>query len=349
MGLPSVSVVVPTLDEGAQIGPFLDQLLAQDGLIISVVVADGGSADDTCAQALQRGVRVVHAPRGRGAQLNAGRAACGEGLLCVLHVDSAFTAPDQLARAVDHFVAEARAQSPRRLAGHFQLEFVGDPDVCAALRFFEAKSALGRAHSTNGDQGLLIEADWLDALGGFDDRLPFLEDQALGCAVAAQGRWLLLPGRLQTAARRFEVEGVRSRTTQNAVAMGLFHSGHGALLARRHDAYAAQSDAGALSVWPFVAWVAQELGRPPLRQQLQSWAAVGRYLAQDGLWHVSFAWDHHRRGAAAAHDHPALDRHDRWLAPVLARPFVGALFAPMLMLAAEVVVLWAGRHTPRGR
>jgi glycosyltransferase involved in cell wall biosynthesis len=56
-----VSVVIPTLNEGASIGRVLDDLPA--GLVSEVIVVDGGSVDGTPSIAERLGARVVREPR----------------------------------------------------------------------------------------------------------------------------------------------------------------------------------------------------------------------------------------------------------------------------------------------
>jgi glycosyltransferase involved in cell wall biosynthesis len=63
-----VSIVIPTLNEGARIGAVLANVRWAD----EVIVADGGSSDDTIAIAIRNGARVLKVPgRTIGAQRNA--------------------------------------------------------------------------------------------------------------------------------------------------------------------------------------------------------------------------------------------------------------------------------------
>src|SRR5205807_2351474 len=57
------------------------------GIVREVIVADGGSSDETAAHARAAGARVVVAPRGRGSQLAAGAAAATGDWLLFLHAD----------------------------------------------------------------------------------------------------------------------------------------------------------------------------------------------------------------------------------------------------------------------
>lgn len=67
------SVIIPTLNEADQITTCI-QAVRQLDPDVEVIVADGGSRDQTPALAQASGARVVAAPRGRGVQLNAGAA-----------------------------------------------------------------------------------------------------------------------------------------------------------------------------------------------------------------------------------------------------------------------------------
>src|SRR3954463_7358530 len=87
----TLSVVIPTLDAAATLPRTLAALDEgrRAGLVAEVIVADGGSRDDTPALARAAGATVARAPRGRGLQLAAGaERASGEWLL-FLHADTA--------------------------------------------------------------------------------------------------------------------------------------------------------------------------------------------------------------------------------------------------------------------
>mmetsp|Transcript_16804 Transcript_16804/g.50198 ORF Transcript_16804/g.50198 Transcript_16804/m.50198 type:complete len:415 (-) Transcript_16804:508-1752(-) len=110
----AVSVIVPVLNEGREIGAKLDWL--RENLSpspLEVIVVDGGSNDHTVAVAEQAGgIRVLSSARSRARQMNAGaRAAKGE-YLCFLHADS--RPPPSLVHVIRATLAE-----PRTVAGGF--------------------------------------------------------------------------------------------------------------------------------------------------------------------------------------------------------------------------------------
>ncbi len=127
-----VSVVIPTLNEAANLARLL-AALAREDTPHEVIVADGGSDDRTAALARSTGARVVHARRGRGAQLRAGAAAAAGEVLLFLHADSLFPAGG-LAR-----IAEVLASAPAIVGGNFRLVFDGATGFSRWLTGFYTK------------------------------------------------------------------------------------------------------------------------------------------------------------------------------------------------------------------
>jgi len=82
----TVSVIIPALNESVTIGPLLDRLLEGSRVPDEIVVADGGSTDDTQAVVetfADRGVRLVAGPGGISENRNAAiSAATGDIIAC---------------------------------------------------------------------------------------------------------------------------------------------------------------------------------------------------------------------------------------------------------------------------
>ena len=85
---PSLSIIVPVLDEAAIIVGALQDLAKFRERGAEVIVVDGGSRDGTPGLARPHADDIVTAARGRGAQMNAGAAEARGEVLLFLHADT---------------------------------------------------------------------------------------------------------------------------------------------------------------------------------------------------------------------------------------------------------------------
>jgi glycosyltransferase involved in cell wall biosynthesis len=86
--MPTLSIIMPVLDEAATIADALAALEPCRARGAEIIVVDGGSRDGTVEAARRFADRVMTAPRGRGSQMNAGAAAAQGGVLLFLHADT---------------------------------------------------------------------------------------------------------------------------------------------------------------------------------------------------------------------------------------------------------------------
>jgi len=315
---PLLSVIIPTLDEAANLPSILADLRAQQGIGLEIIVADGGSKDVTRELAARYGAILVAAPPGRGRQMNAGALAASGGFLLFLHADSRLTDVFML-RNAGAFLEQAEIRAGRRrLAGHFPIKFRRAlPGHDLAFRFLEEKSLGNRPHTTNGDQGFLLRRDFFTELGGFDEALSFLEDQKLAERIRVQGTWVTLPGRLQTSARRFEAAGFYRRYLLMGIIMGLHNAGVAAFFKRASTVYPAQQYTARLQLWPYFSLIMTMLRHDlGLWGSVRAWFFVGRFIRQNA-WQLFFFIDVALRPWLGAGRYPWLRFHDRWLGPLI--------------------------------
>lgn len=160
-----ISVIVPTLDE-AEALPKLLRALAAQGEAHELIVADGGSRDDTVALARAAGARVVAAPRGRGTQLAAGAAAARGDVLWFLHADT--VPPYAAIRALAHALGRREV-----VGGNFRLCFDGATRFDRFMtRFYAVIRRLGLYY---GDSGIFVRREIYHAIGGMRP-LALMED-----------------------------------------------------------------------------------------------------------------------------------------------------------------------------
>jgi rSAM/selenodomain-associated transferase 2 len=323
---PVLSIIIPALNEAAALPPLLEQLAQQEGIGFEVIVADGGSSDDTAKLAQNAGAQVVAAARGRGVQMNAGAAAARGEYLLFLHADSALPAPNLLRNALAFMRAERAVGGPRA-AGHFPLHFVRSaPGRERFYRHLHEKTLSNRRDTIHGDQGFFLEASYFRELGGFDEPLPFLEDQRLAARIFSTGRWIVLPGHLQTSARRFETQGALRLYTLMSIIMGMHDANVQGFFSRAPKLYAAQSEAGTLRLYPYLRLVQSLIWEARWKGVFAIPYRVGRYV-RGHSWQPFFAIDVGLRPLLGPGRYPLLRFHDRFFQPLIDNRFSNAVVA----------------------
>ncbi len=317
MSPPTLSVIIPTLNEAEQLPALLTDLEHQKGIALEVVVGDGGSTDGTQQIADARGVNLVEAPCGRSTQMNAAAGKSTGEYLLFLHADSRINDPQLLSNAVASIGEKIARAGQSNIAGHFRLHFTRTINRHAmAYRYVEEKTGLNRVNTTNGDQGFLMTRDYFIKLGRFDEDLPFLEDQQLAEKIRNQGVWITLPGTLKTSARRFEKEGFHRRYILMSIIMGLYSTGVHSFFKRAPHVYRTQQETGKLLLTPFFRIIRQimreELG---FRGSLRAWFHVGRYVRQNS-WQMFYFFDIWSRPMLGPDRYPMLYFHDRVFGPL---------------------------------
>ncbi len=203
MSLPTLTVIIPTLNEAARIGDLLKALESQT-LGAQIIVADGESDDETASAVAQfEGVELLNCPRGVSRQRNAGaRMARGE-LLVFLDADD--VPPPIFLESV----ANSYRKFPFAVACPWFVAHDGNWLTRAIYVGFNIGFWLGQSTLRLGSGVCLIapRADFLSC-GGFDESLHLGEDVQLIRKLCPRFGWhrqLLVP--LGTSGRRFAHEG----------------------------------------------------------------------------------------------------------------------------------------------
>lgn len=212
---PILTIVIPILNAAESLKAALSTLSQNKW---RVIVADGGSLDDTLKIARNGGACVIESPRGRGAQLHAGAQAATSEWLLFLHADTHLS--DNAAEVIDRFIADP---GNRERAGYFR--FVLDVESTKAQRLERRVAWRCKKFALPyGDQGFLISRHFYNRLGGYKN-IPLMEDVDLVWRIErlfGRKSLVLLDADARTSAEKFQHEGYFRRSARNLFCLFLF-------------------------------------------------------------------------------------------------------------------------------
>lgn len=207
------SVVIPTLNEAEK----LPQCIASIGVgqrEAEVIVADGGSVDETVETARSLGVAVVTGSRGRGTQMNGGASVARGKILMFLHADTIL--PPDAFTVVDRTMAD-----PHTDVAAFRARFVPETPL---LRIYSALTRFDSPVTTFGDQCLVVRSSFFHSIGGFPD-WPLFEDVEFLRRARREVSVKKMESWVSTSSRKFLVNGTARQQVRNGMAMFRFLRG----------------------------------------------------------------------------------------------------------------------------
>ncbi len=195
----SLSIIIPCLNEGHEIGQALEALSVVRTRGAEVIVVDGGSSDDTAARARNGSDVVLSSPAGRARQMNAGADRARGDVLLFLHADT------RLPCEADSLVLDSVATTARQW-GRFDVDISGRhpllPVIAAAMNWRSRCTSIA-----TGDQALFVTRRLFDETGGFPE-IPLMEDIAFSKMLRRTGPPSCLRARVTTSGRRWETHGI---------------------------------------------------------------------------------------------------------------------------------------------
>lgn len=199
----TISVIIPVYNEEKTIDKTLQDIRGHGPL--EIIVADGGSFDETLQIAHRHPVKVVHARKNRAFQMNAGARAASGDIFLFLHADSSL-----------------EKGSLKSIRGCANRGFIGGSltqkiDSSRQVYRFIEKSGSIRANFFKifyGDQAIFVRRDKFFQVGGFDD-VDLLDDAMFSRKLKRAGKTCVLKERVYTSARRWENQGIAKATIIN--------------------------------------------------------------------------------------------------------------------------------------
>jgi rSAM/selenodomain-associated transferase 2 len=191
-----LSIIIPTLDEAEVVVALLQQLQSLRARGHEVILADGGSKDDTVALAEPLADRVLVTAAGRARQMNAGAAVANGQMLWFVHADS----------RIPERADECILKSADPVWGRFNVHLSGDRMLLRVVeRLMNLRSRI--TGIATGDQGIFVSRALFERIGGYAD-LPLMEDIDLSKRLKREQTPVCLHNTLTTSSRRWEQKGI---------------------------------------------------------------------------------------------------------------------------------------------
>jgi rSAM/selenodomain-associated transferase 2 len=202
--MKTISVIIPTLNEAANIKDLLSYLHALDKSM-ELIISDGGSSDETIARA-EKYATVIRGVRGRGVQMNAGAKKASGEILWFIHADC-FPHPDSKNAIVNALSKD------EVVGGAFEYNLEGKGFLYRWTEFnSNFKNRVFKLFC--GDMGIFVRRDVFQQMRGYKE-IPLMEDMDFCKRLKKMGNIVVLPQRINTSARRWEEEGKMKNLIRN--------------------------------------------------------------------------------------------------------------------------------------
>jgi len=192
-----ISIVIPVLNEEKNLSNTLNTLQSYRQFGHEIVVADGGSADQSVEIAHALADTVIVSNAGRALQMNNGAAVATGDVFLFLHADTVL--PHNAIQIMTTFCTG-------KFWGRFDVRLSSDRKI---FRLIECMINL-RSRLTSiatGDQAIFVERELFKEVGGFPE-IALMEDVALSRLLKIRSRAVCLRPKVITSSRRWEQRGV---------------------------------------------------------------------------------------------------------------------------------------------
>jgi rSAM/selenodomain-associated transferase 2 len=193
-----ISVVIPVLNEETICVPRLQALQHLRAAGHELILADGGSDDDTLRLSRPLVDLALTGARGRALQMNLGAGSATGDVLWFLHLDS------RLPEGAAERLLQALIAGPGW--GRFDVRLSGGRTMYRVVeRMMNLRTRL--TGMVTGDQGMFVRRDLFELVGGFPE-IALMEDLAVSERLKRIAPPARLRGPILTSSRRWERNGV---------------------------------------------------------------------------------------------------------------------------------------------
>ncbi|MDR9442034.1 MAG: TIGR04283 family arsenosugar biosynthesis glycosyltransferase [Schleiferiaceae bacterium] len=194
---PAISIIIPVLNEKPRLSQLLPFLQENGGEDFEIILADGGSQDQSQTLARKPKVRWLRCPTpGRGAQLNEGARVAQGHILFFLYADC--LPPADFTSWIMNTLEKGFH------SGSFRLRFDWNHWFLRLNAWF---TRFPSPWIRFGDQGFFTTRPHWEKLGGYRANMQLMEDQELFGRYMKRGKHQIVPAYMTTSARRYQANG----------------------------------------------------------------------------------------------------------------------------------------------
>jgi rSAM/selenodomain-associated transferase 2 len=212
----TVSIIIPTFNEAANIGRLVSYLQQhRTAALADIIVSDGGSTDATVEEAARHGAHAVVSPvKGRSGQMNYGASLARGEVLYFVHADT-FPPPSYM-RDIEKAVEDGYD------LGRYRTRFNSKKIILkinAWATRFDFFICMG------GDQTLFIKKQLFESSGRFREDMKIMEEYEFCQRARTVGRYRIMKGSALVSARKYDTNSWLTVQRANSKVVSLFRRG----------------------------------------------------------------------------------------------------------------------------
>jgi rSAM/selenodomain-associated transferase 2 len=208
-----LSVIIPTINEGKNIKKLVEYLFAHaDKRLLEVLVIDGGSTDNTMAEAEQAGAKVFLCPvRSRASQMNFGAAKSSATTLYFVHADA--IPPKSFLDDIEESLQKGYH------IGCFRFKFDSSKFM---LKINSYCTRFDRIMCRGGDQTLFVTTALFKALGCYDENYLIMEEYQFISKARKTNPFIIIPKDVLVSARKYDTNSYVRVNLSNLFVFAMF-------------------------------------------------------------------------------------------------------------------------------
>ena len=209
-----LSIIIPTYNEAEHISQLLHHLQKTSHQNFEIIVADGGSDDDTQKIVENTGVKLISSPeKGRAKQMNFAATQAKGDVLYFVHADS--LPPITFIEDIEIALKEGF------LIGCYRFKFNSNKKILKLNAYF---TRFDRIMCRGGDQSLFVTKTLFNELNGYCEQHKLMEDYDIIIRARKKHPFKIIPKDVLVSARKYDHNSYLKVNIANLLAFMMFYA-----------------------------------------------------------------------------------------------------------------------------